>query len=120
MKVLRLTLHRQAFEVMVTGEKSHEFRVCSKWIKSRLLHKNGHKRRYDLVEFANGYGKKRPRFTCKFLGADIVQRVRQVYSNGLRVESADPVWCISLGEIVRIWNYQSNPTNSGSAADKGD
>ena len=37
MKVLRLTLKKKAFDVMVTGEKQEEFRKYSKWIESRLF-----------------------------------------------------------------------------------
>ena len=54
---------------MVTGEKREEFRVKSKWIESRLIDsKTGKDKFYDLVEFVNGYGRNRPRFTVSYVG----------------------------------------------------
>jgi hypothetical protein len=60
MKILKLTLQKQPFEVMVTGEKTSEFRRPSYWLMNRLVDKNGNKKHYDYVEFINGYflGKK--------------------------------------------------------------
>ncbi len=50
-RILHLTLSKMPFEVMVTGEKSTEYREPSKWILSRLQGKD-----YDLIKFVNGYG----------------------------------------------------------------
>ena len=92
-RVLRLTLKKQAFNVMVTGEKTVEFRKPSFWIMSRLF-KNGNPaeglKEYDEVLFVNGYGDDRPRFTRKYKGARFsrIQR-KYTYSNGLVVD-VDP------------------------------
>ena len=51
MSTLKLSINKKAFDVMVTGEKTEEFRDESKWIMSRL------KKDYDFVQFTNGYGK---------------------------------------------------------------
>lgn len=108
MKTLKLTLHKKAFEVMVTGEKKKEFREFSDWITSRLysFDKEGRKtaKSYDFVEFTNGYGRNMPRFTAKFLGFERRQWVHEKYSNGLVVD-AEMLWVIFLGDIISIENY---------------
>lgn len=63
MKVLKLTLKRQPFELMLRGAKTVEFRKPSDWIKSRLCGKE-----YNLIEFTNGYGAHRPKFFAKYEG----------------------------------------------------
>lgn len=96
MKTLKLTLSKLPFEVMKTGEKKIEYRKPSDWIKSRLIGKN-----YDAVEFVNGYGKDKPKFTVKFLGFDVASKNENLtFSNGLSftVEKGD--YRILLGEIL--------------------
>ena len=102
MSVLRLTLHKAAFDVMVTGEKTYEYRKPSKWIMSRLVDKKtGAFNHYDLVEFVNGYGSDKPMFWAEFLRAEkmIGEPYRLMYSNGLEVlvETGDIV--ITIGKI---------------------
>lgn len=93
--VLRLTLKKDAFEVMKTGEKMMEFRKPSRWIMSRLFvngNQNQGRRTYDAVVFTNGYGKSRPSFERKYDGCAIATEARDyAYSNGLsvRVEKGD-------------------------------
>ena len=72
---------RAPFEVMVTGEKKMEFRDPSAYITSRLVNsKTGKDKEYDLVEFTNGYGSTRPRFTVPFMGYELKKDgVHQTY-----------------------------------------
>ena len=93
---LKLSINKKAFDVMVSGEKTEEFREESKWIMSRLLNK-----KYNFVQFTNGYGKERPVFLAKYLGYSM-GNVDKVYSNGLSV-SGDKV-IIQLGEITEKHN----------------
>lgn len=102
-RTLKLTLTRPFFEVMVTGEKNEEYRDPSAWIESRLFHGQA-ERGYDFVEFTNGYGKDKPRFTARYQGVQFRARVRKKYSNGASVQTTD-VYAILLGEIVSIENY---------------
>ncbi len=100
---------------MVTGEKKFEYRNPSKWIKSRLWKLKGkicdaqvpvyEKKEYDLVEFTNGYGSDKPRFTVEYLGfmENVVQHENE-YSNGLIVEVKERDIIIQLGEIKSINN----------------
>ena len=66
LRVLRLTLKKKWFDMIASGEKKSEYRLPSQWILSRLP--SG--KRYDVVEFANGYGKHVPRVTVEFKGWD--------------------------------------------------
>lgn len=96
MKTLKLTLSKLPFEVMKTGKKQIEYRKPSDWIKSRLIDKN-----YDAVEFVNGYGKDKPRFTAKFLGFDVAnENEKLIFSNGLSFEVEKGDYRIILGELV--------------------
>lgn len=94
MATLYLTLKKKAFDVMVTGEKTKEYRGLSDWIFSRLEGKE-----YDTIKFVNGYGSDRPSFECEYLGYDVTETATQVYSNGL-VVPCDVYVTISLGKVL--------------------
>jgi hypothetical protein len=96
-RVLRLTLHKKAFEVMKTGEKFIEYRKPTRWIMSRLV------KDYDVVEFVNGYGKTRPRFRAKFLGFHTIMCPQYFeYSNGLKVYVEWGDIAIKLGDVEAL------------------
>ena len=105
-KVLILTLHKLAFDVMVSGEKRMEYRENSKWIRSRLFDSNGMKRDYDFVLFKNGYSKMARSFKCFFFNSYISPHSKVVkYSNGLTVNVVGgETICIVLGKIVEKLN----------------
>lgn len=107
MRVLRLTLSKKPFDVMVTGEKSKEFRTPSKWIKSRLFDKNGNVRDYDLVEFKNGYGSDVPMFMAEYRGfIESSRYFSKEYSNDLKVQVNAGDFEIFLGEITERRNIK--------------
>ena len=98
---LTLALKKLPFDVMVTGEKSREYRKPSKWIKSRLYNKHGAQRQYDFVKFVNGYGAHRPYFVCEFLYFFESSEIENIqFSNGLVVEVERGDFVIALGEII--------------------
>ena len=100
MKILHLSLKKEPFEVMVTGEKKHEFRKNSRWINSRLYGKS-----YDVVKFVNGYGSDKPYFIAEYLGYDRVKYIHQhYYSNGLVVTCFNGDFVINLGKIIEKGN----------------
>ncbi|MFT6841817.1 MAG: hypothetical protein ACJASR_000579 [Psychroserpens sp.] len=103
--VLTLTLHSEPFNVMITGEKSIEYRDDCLWARSRLLIKGSSEyRNYDLVLFINGYGAHRPFFYAEFKGIERVERLEEeiTYSNGLKVgPTLNPIYKIFLGEVRR-------------------
>lgn len=99
-RVLYLTLSKLPFEVMLTGEKSTEYRVPSKWILSRLQGK-----KYDLIKFVNGYGSDKPYFIAKFRGWEFETNPHTVYfSNRLKVVSKIGMVKIYVGEIIERCN----------------
>lgn len=106
-KTLLLTLKKAAFDVMVTGEKTIEYRKKTKWIESRIFDKGGMFRQYDFVKFVNGYGADKPYFVCKYKGSIMrfgghVELIK--YSNGLSVEVWPGDYEIHLGEIIETGN----------------
>ena len=112
-KILKLTVSKKPFEVMVTGEKKVEYRSDSAWIKSRLYSKRtysnhpGHSgtewtpRKYDFVKITNGYKKTSPYLIAVFVGFKTLSiDMARTYSNGLVVNIKDYRYGIQLGEIV--------------------
>ena len=59
MKVLHLTVHKQWFDMIASGEKTEEYRKIKPHWDSRL------NKDYDAVRFTNGYGKHRPTMLLK-------------------------------------------------------
>ena len=105
MKTLKLTLKKQSFDVMVTGEKCEEFREPSQWMLSRLYCKDGTRKHYDRIEYTNGYGSDRPTFTTDFCGFELVEGgVERVYSNNLKIASSGPLIVIHHSQVLRISN----------------
>jgi hypothetical protein len=104
MKELKLTLHKKAFDVMVTGEKPDEFRAYTAWIRSRLISKNGDKRVYDTIKFTNGYGATKPYFICEYVDWEFGVYTHRRYSNGLEVDINDLHFMIKCGKILEIGN----------------
>jgi hypothetical protein len=105
MKILHLTLKKKPFEVMVTGEKTKEFRKDSGWIRSRLVTDKGIKKPYDAVKLTNGYGKDKPYFLTTYKGYRYANRNYTVeYSNGLKVEVEYGDFEIELGTIIEKGN----------------
>lgn len=113
MKILRLTLRKIPYDVMVTGEKTFELRKSSKWIMSRLVNKDGSDKEYDLVAFKNGYRKDSPCFYTEYKGfyewKDLTQH--QKFSNGLVVRITARDIIIKLGKVVE-YNEDSNRTTA--------
>jgi len=103
---LKLTLKKLPFEIMVSGEKKIEYRTPSQWIESRLYDKENKKRKYNFVEFTNGYGKNRPYFKALYNGFYISDNINKIYSNGLEIMYTDPIYCIKIGRIIEIKNYR--------------
>lgn len=105
MKTLHLTLSKKPFEVMVTGEKSEEFRSPSRWIKVRLYGKDFKRIDYDVVKFVNGYGGDRPYFIAPFMGFKYADKAEtKEYSNGLRVCILQHDVIIKIGKIQETGN----------------
>jgi len=86
MKTLRLTIKKQWFGMILSGEKKEEYREIKPFFISRLCEplpmsiisggnlrdnhtgQNFKFKHYDAVEFINGYSKDAPRTTFEFKG----------------------------------------------------
>jgi hypothetical protein len=108
MKILNLTLNKPPFDVMLSGEKTLEYREPTAWIMSRLFDKNGNKKEYDAVKFTNGYGSDRPYFIAEFKGwvywelnAGIIK-----YTNFDLVLTDGYYVIIELGKIIESGNLK--------------
>lgn len=111
MKILHLSLKEEPFEVMVTGEKTNEFRAPTKWIISRLYNKDGTLKHYDLIKFVNGYGSTLPNFTAVYNGFNVLNHGihTEPYSNGFHLEFLPAGTIdIKIGEIIEINNLKTN------------
>jgi len=105
---LTLSLKKLPFDVMVTGEKSREYRKPSDWIKSRLYDKHGRQRDYEVVKFVNGCGAHRPYFVCEFAGFFKAYNDKTLqFSNGLTVEVERGDFIIGLGKIIENGNLST-------------
>jgi len=112
-KTLLLTLQSKPFQVMLSGEKTVEFRKPSDWIKSRLFNKDGSRKEYDVIKFVNGYGEDKPFFVAIFDGFDNFTRGKYnecanqlIYSNGLEVILEEGDFQIYLGNILKKGNLK--------------
>ncbi len=108
MKILYLTLKKEPFKVMVTGEKQVEIREKTRWMTLRLYDRNGRERKYDAVKFVNGYGKNKPYFIAKYLGFETIFGADVTYSNGFHLEVNKESWMINLGGIIESGNLKSS------------
>jgi hypothetical protein len=109
LKTLNLSLKKQWFDLMVTGEKTEEFRKGSDWIRSRLFNPDGTRKKYDVIKFVNGYGGNKPYFICKYINfiECYFSIIAREYSNGLRVEGIGKGdFIIICGDIIEKGNLK--------------
>ncbi len=97
MKVLRLTLKRKWFDMIASGEKKEEYRQPTKWILSRL-----HGKKYDRIEFKNGYGPNVPTMEVEYLSWGYSFGKREWGGGG---EQGKPLATIYLGRVIALHNY---------------
>jgi len=103
-KILKLTLKKKWFDLMKLRDeklrKKIEFRDPSEWIFSRLIDKNGDPKKYDLIEFKNGYGKNAPSFYCEFLGWDVEEEQTEYIFGSEKIISEAGTIKIFLGKVL--------------------
>ena len=87
MRILKLTLNKKWFDMILSGEKKEEYRELKEYWKTRLTNRekpeyrlislqgfltlalpNDFFAKYDYVEFTNGYGGKMPTMLIECLG----------------------------------------------------
>jgi ASC-1-like (ASCH) protein len=83
MKILHLTLKKQWFDMIASGEKREECREMKPCWHKRLLNK-----KYDAISFRNGHSKNAPAMLIEF----------KLLLRG--APEAQPVYMLRLGEIL--------------------
>ena len=86
-KVLHLTLMKEYFDAILSGEKKIENREIKHFWVQRLEEK-----KYDYIHFVNGYGKDKPWMDVKMMSV-VKDRSENLYK-------------IHLGEILRKGNIK--------------
>ena len=70
MKTLKLTLNKKWFDLIEKGIKTEEYREIKQYWQTRLQINGYHRfefKKFDLVEFTNGYNKNSPQITVECL-----------------------------------------------------
>lgn len=98
-KTLHLTLKKEWFDLMISGEKNVEVRSPSQWIRSRLEGKF-----YEKIRFVNGYGADKPFFEVEYLGYYVAQGLDLFIFKGNKLEIKKGDYVIWLGEIITKGN----------------
>lgn len=89
MSILHLNLHREFFAQIAAGEKTVEYRKCTPYWHRRL-----EGRRYDVIQFRNGYAPIAPEMLVEF------GKVRKIRKWGARY------YAIQLGRVLRIKRWK--------------
>ena len=100
---LVMIVKKAPFQVMETGEKTEEYRDNTEYWRRRIFNKDGTVKKFDVVEFSNGYQKNRPQFLVEFLGVEVIDEVHMEYSTGFKVDypyKKEGYLKIILGKII--------------------
>ena len=99
--ILKLTLKKEWFDLMIAGKKNKEFRKPSKWIESRLIGKL-----YNFVKFTNGYGNDKPFFYVEYKRFEKSSGNQEFIFDDkvVTVEKGD--YIIHLGQIIKNSKFE--------------
>jgi len=123
-RILRLTLKKKWFDMILAGIKTEEYREMKSFWISRLIEfdfawasqtiedakehlracPNGFFKKFDFIEFSNGYGNKVPKMIIEFKGVEI----REGNPDWGAVKGIE-YFVINLGKITDTKNTK-NPT----------
>jgi hypothetical protein len=76
---LKIFIKVQWFNEIASGRKKIEYREYSQFWISRLYDKEGKKRKYNLIEFINGFKTNAPRMITEFKGFDLKGEEFHIY-----------------------------------------
>jgi hypothetical protein len=91
---LHLTLKKNWFDLILSGEKKEEYREIKPYWEKRLIGK-----KYDRIIFRNGYGKNAPWFAIEL--KEITQGAGK---SEWGAEKGKQYFVLSLGEIINTKN----------------
>lgn len=94
LRVLRLTLKKKWFDMVASGVKKEEYRDESPWIISRLKGK-----KYDAVEFRNGYSPDSPKCLVEYFGW-YRGYGKEEWGGGMLMSPSDPLFSAGPERIV--------------------
>lgn len=106
-QVLKLSLKKGPYDVMVSGEKKKEYREATTWLTSRLVDsKTGQDKPYDRVEFRNGYSAQARAFTASYKGYKLEEAgVYVKFSHDVEWDSRGKrTYIISFGADIEMVN----------------
>jgi hypothetical protein len=104
MRILKMTLNKEFFDQILSGEKIEEYRDFTPFWESRLLEKDTKEivfKEYDAIEFKNGYGAKVPTMLVEWKGTDLVLHDDAPDASE---EPEDFYFIIDLGKILETKN----------------
>lgn len=99
-KPLYLTLTRQWFDMILSGEKKEEYREIKPYWAKFDIFKDAPEQRYTHIEFRNGYGHHRP---------SMIVELEDITQGKGKPEWGAPeedVWILKLGRVVHHENPQ--------------
>lgn len=111
MKSLKMTLKKEWFDKILSGEKKEEFREVKKhWIErlcslGTVIEKDFSDvveffpKEFEKVIFINGYGDTKPRMEIEFLGIELKRNISTPLGHG-------DFFVIKLGNIIRTENLK--------------
>jgi len=91
MKVLHMTLKKQWFDMIASGEKKEEYREIKPYWINRL------NKQYDVIHFRNGYSKTAPTMIIELKS---VTRSLGIIEWGAPPD--EPVYILRLGKIIEV------------------
>jgi hypothetical protein len=92
MNILFLTIKKQWFDMIKTGEKKEEYRDIKPYFDRKLVGK-----KYDAVLFQNGYAPDSPRLLIEYKGYE-KKRARPEWSGGFD----GLCYAIKLGSVIEL------------------
>jgi len=95
MKILNLTLKKQWFDMILSGEKTEEYREIKEYWNKRLLENS-----FDGILFSNGYGANVPKILIELKGIQIGLGNKQWGAPD------EKVYILSLGNILESKNLK--------------
>lgn len=90
--ILKLTLYKQYFDEILSGQKKEEYRLVKPFWEKKLT------KRYDGIQFTNGYGNDRPMMIVECLGIERNKVVVDLFNDSVEV------FVIKLGRILETKN----------------
>lgn len=110
-KILRLTLKKKWFDLIASGQKTHEYRQGKEYWRKRLLDKNRNAIEFDEVHFRNGYGPKVPFMRVEWKGlrnwVGSKNLYPHIFNHGEIVDFGD--FDIRLGKVLEVTGWKPDP-----------